>query len=225
VDDVRLENLRAHRLVGRLQVPRQGLDLVPQRLAVDHLPLARHLPALTFQGQMVEVLGRGGLHGELHRVATARDELVGAGRRHHRAIAATVVLGPSVRDDHEVPLDDRDLLRVLGLSRHRREIPRAGRTAPLLRRQLVNLFDHRQLRLFPRPMPASHRRLRNRGFLRLRPFFRGLRKKTALHLRQLLAQALELQLQATGLRVPAQGGDLANQLLHTLVQTVVLFLE
>ena len=89
----------------------------------------------------------------------------------------------------------------------------------------MNQLHHRQLRLLPRAVPATHRRLCRRRLGNLRPLLRGLREKTPLHLRQLLARSLKLQLQSPRLGMPAQGGDLAHQLLHPPVQAIIFFLE
>jgi len=49
------QGLVAQRLVRRLKVSRQGLDLIPERLRLDDQPLARHHPHLALQRQMVGV--------------------------------------------------------------------------------------------------------------------------------------------------------------------------
>ena len=118
----------AQRLVGRLQHGGQGLDLIPERLGLDVQPLAPHHPGLALQRQVIAVLADRDLDRELRSVAPAAH--VGAGREAqrprrgvHTPVARTPVLLALVGDEHEPPLDDGDLVRVLGLPDHRPERP------------------------------------------------------------------------------------------------------
>lgn len=49
MDDGRGQRPPPQRLVTRLQVPRQGLDLIPERVRLHDQPLARHHPHLALQ--------------------------------------------------------------------------------------------------------------------------------------------------------------------------------
>jgi hypothetical protein len=89
----------------------------------------------------------------------------------------------------------------------------------------MNLLHHRQLRLLFRTVTTALRLGTRLGLLRQGTTLRGFRKQLVLHLRQLLAQPFEFLLQTSTFGLPAQRGDLADQVLHPPMQTVVLFLE
>jgi hypothetical protein len=65
-------------------------------------------------------------------------------------------------DHDELPLDDRDLLGVLGLPRHLPQRPAAGRAHAIRLVELVHDIDARQPRLGPGAMAALGRR--GRGY-------------------------------------------------------------
>jgi len=92
------------------------------------------------------------------------DDLDGARRRDHRAVARAPILVTVVMLHRIRQLDGGDPLRVFGLPRHLGEGATARRTRALVKRPLVVHRDDRQRRLRPRPMPRPRwsRRLRGR---------------------------------------------------------------
>ena len=168
----RRQHVLPHRFVRRRQDCRQGVELIPQRLRIDRQPLAVHPPRLALQRQMVQVLVERDLDRERGGVAMAAHigpgrEPQRAGRGVHAAVARAAVLLPLVLDDHELSLEDGNLLAVLRLPLHLLECPAALRAGPVRGIELVHPLDDRQPGLGGRAMAAAGRRrrrgLRHRG--------------------------------------------------------------
>ena len=168
MDHRRGQRLPAQRLVAGLQVPRQRLDLIPERLRLDDQPLARHHPHLALEREMIGVLRDGHAHGKRRRIPAARDQRGRRGRGDHGAVARTPVLLPGVVLDVIRRLHGGDALGRLALPDQLGERPATGRTPTLIRGQLVPDVDDRQGRLLTRPVarprgPRGRRRLRRRA--------------------------------------------------------------
>jgi len=103
-------------LLPAAEDPGQPLDLSPERLRIHDEPLPRHDPDLALQGMVIDALAGGHLDGEIGRIAGSGEELHRAGRRLDAAVAGAAVLLPPLLLEHEPPLDDGYLLRLLELA-------------------------------------------------------------------------------------------------------------
>jgi hypothetical protein len=173
VDDGRLERAPQQRPVGRLQMARQRVQLIPERLRIEVQPLAGHHPHLPFERQMGGVLGDRHADREFRRVAAAGDQRQRRRRRHDRAIAGAAILLPDVVLDLIGELHGRDALSGFGLAGHLLQFAPARRTLALVGRELMADLDRRQRGLWSRTvaglreaLPAGGRRLRPREDLR-----------------------------------------------------------
>jgi hypothetical protein len=140
---------------------RDRVELVPQRLRVDHQAVARHHPHLAFERQMIGVLRHRDADAGFGRIPTTGDHLRRAGRRDHRAVAGAAVLLAPMMLDLVRQLDGRDPLRVFRLAGHFGQRAPARGTGPLIRRQLVaDLHDGQGgLRAWPMARPWRTRQL------------------------------------------------------------------
>jgi hypothetical protein len=162
MDHRRLERAATERGIGGLEVPGDRVELVPQRLGLDHQPFARHHADLAFERQMIKVLRDRHADAEVGRIARPRHHLDRPGGRHDGPVAGTAVLLADVLLELIRQLDRGDALRGFRLSRHLHQLA-ATRGAPaLLRRQLMTDLDNRERGLRARPMARS-RRTRRRG--------------------------------------------------------------
>ena len=157
MDHRRRQRPPAQRLVAGLQMPRQGLDLIPQRLRLDDQALARHHPDLALEREMIGVLRDGHAHGKRRRIPAAGDQRGRRGRGDHGAVARAPVLLPGVVLDVIRRLHRGDALGRLALPDELGERPATGRTPALIRRQLVPHLDDRQGRLLARPVARPRR--------------------------------------------------------------------
>jgi hypothetical protein len=141
MDHGRGERLATQRLVRGLEMPRQRLNLIPERLRLDDQPLARHHPHLALQRQMIGVFRDGHADGKRGRVPTAGDQRGRGGRRDHGAVARAPILLSGVMLDVIRRLHRGDALGRFALACQLGERPAAGRTAALIRGQLVAHLD------------------------------------------------------------------------------------
>jgi hypothetical protein len=163
VDHGRGERAAPQRRVRRLEVTRERLKLIPERLRIDAQALAGHHPHLTFERQMVGILRDRHAHGKLRCVATARNQLYRTGRRHHCAVAGAAVLLTDVPFDLIRHLHAGDPLGGLGLAGHLAQLAAARGTRALLGGEFVSTLDRRQRGLLAWPVPwlrATARRRR-----------------------------------------------------------------
>src|SRR6266568_7287943 len=151
------EYVEVEGLLGTPEDPGEPLDLIPERLRIHDQPLARHGPHLPLQRLMIDVLPGGHLDGEVHRVASAWEELHRARRRLDAAVALAAVLLPLLLRHHEAPLDDGDLLRLLELAGEGSEGLAALRAPQVGVVESEELLHHRQRRLLARTV--AHLRL------------------------------------------------------------------
>jgi len=224
VDERGRKRLGQQRLVALAEVLCQELDLVPQRLAVDDQIVGVVHPHLALERQVVQVLRDGHVHGEVHRVPSALDQLERPGRRHRRAAVLTTVLLPSVLAHDELPLDDGDLFGLLALP-----LPLGQRLTTLgadaIRFiKLVRVLLEGQLRLLAAPVAIARRWRHGRGFLRL-PLFARRAEHVLPQRRHLLLQPHQLQLELLLPVLALELGDLRDQLLQARMQPCILLLE
>ena len=208
------------RLVRRRQHRGRGLELIPQCLGIDRQPLPPHHARLTLQREVVQVLADGDLDRELRRVALAapvgpRRQPLRPRRRLHAAVARAPVLLPHVVEDHKPPLDDGDLLTLLGLAGHLVQEAAAGLARALRRRQLVHDVDDGQGRLGLGAVPAPRRGRRRGGHRRrrLRALLRGRAEEGLFPLGQNLFEGVELPLDGAAILAP-ELTELAGQRLQ-----------
>jgi hypothetical protein len=217
VDDRRRECPAAERLIGRLEITRQGVDLIPERLRLDDEALARHHSHLPFEREVIGVLGDRDTHGKRRCIPAARDQRRRRRRGDHRTVAGAAILLSVVVLDLVRELDRGDPLGRLVLSRHRRERTATGGAVPLIRGQLVVPLDDRQVWLRPRAMPRGggpHRGRRGRRRVRL--------VDLRLDAREILPQR---ELELFGVGQPAQPRELRGQLADLLGETLVLAIQ
>ena len=145
-------------------MPREHVQLIPQRLRLDDEPLARHHPHLAFEGEMVRILRHRDTDGEFGRIPTARCQLRRTGRGHDGAVARAAVLLAQVVFDVIRELDRGHTLRRLVLTRHRRHLAATRGAGALIGGELVANLQTRQGRLRARAVPRTHaaRRLHSR---------------------------------------------------------------
>jgi hypothetical protein len=184
-------------------MPRQRLNLIPQRLRLDDQPLARHHPHLTLQRQMIGVLRDGHADGKRGRVPTAGDQRGRGGRGDDGAVAGAPILLPGVMLDVIRRLHRGDALGRFALACQLGERPAAGRTAALIRGQLVAHLDNRQGGLLARPVARPRRARRGRPGRRRPVENRGAR---------LLQGLLDRQRELRDLGQAAQARELGGQL-------------
>jgi len=229
-DDRGGQHLPVQSLVRRLQYPGEGLDLVPERLRLDGQPLAPHHAGLALQRQMIAILADRDLDRELRGVALAPPigaarEAQRPGRGVHAPVARASILLALVGDEHELPLDDGDLFRVLRLPGHRPEHAAALRARLIRVVEHVHHLDAGQLGLGLGAVPAPGRRRRGRGRLRrTRALLRGGPEERPLSLREQLLQERQLALGRRGV-VAAEAGELVGEGLDLRVECFVLALE
>jgi hypothetical protein len=148
-----------------------------------------------------------------------------AGCRADAAVAGAPVLLPLMLDEHESPLDDGDLLAVLGLPHHLTQRAAALRADPVGRGQLVHHLDGRQLRL--RGPSVSAARCRRRGRLdcgAVRATLRRGAEQRALALREELFQEVEFVLRGEA-AFAAEPREFRGEGLDLGVELLVLALE
>ncbi len=198
-------------------MPRQRLQLIPERLGLDLQPLARHHPDLAFQRQMVGVLRDRHADGKRRRVAPARDHRRRGRRGDHGAVARAAILLPRVALDVIRRLHRGDAVGGFALPGELGERPAAGRAGPLIRRQLVPHLDHGQGRLLAGTVARSRgpRGARQRG--RRRPVEDGRPR--------LLERLLDGERELRDLRQPAQAREFRRQLDVLRDEALILTLE
>ena len=141
------ENAIEKRSGARSEKTGYRLGLVPERLRVDLQPFPRHDPHLAFERDVVEVLRRYHLDGELRCVAASGLQLRWTQRRLNTPVAAAAVLRAAVLDKDEAPLHDGDLFGFLELP-HLLERPAASAADPVRLVELVDFLKGGKLRLF-----------------------------------------------------------------------------
>jgi hypothetical protein len=214
----RRQRLLAQRLVGGLEVPRQRLDLIPQRLRLHDQSLARHHPHLALQRQMVGVLRDCHAHGKGGRVPTARITTGGAGAVTEAPLHAQPVLLSSVLLDAIRRFHAGNALGRLALPDELGRCPATGRTVAVIGRQLVPDLDDRQGRLLARPVARS----RGPRWGRRR---RGGRGPVENRRARLLQRVLDVERELRNLGQPAQPRELGGQLEILGDEPLILALE
>jgi len=136
---------------------RAGAQLVPQRLGIDCQALAGHHPDLSFERQMIGVLRDGHRDAKCRRIAAARQDLRGAGRRHHRAVAPASIFLPHVVLDLIGELDGSDPIGCFHLTGHFQQLAATRGALPIIDGQFVPNLDDRESRLPPRAMTLLRR--------------------------------------------------------------------
>ncbi len=198
-------------------MPRQRLQLIPERLGLDLQPLARHHPDLAFQRQMVGVLRDRHADGEGRRAAPARDLRRLRRRGDHGTVARAAALLPRVALDAIRRLHRGDAVGRLALPGEIGGRPATGRAGPLVRRELMPHLDHGHGRLLARAMarPRRPRGARQRG--RRRPVENGRPR--------LLERLLDGERELRDLREPAPARELRRQLDVLRNEPLILTLE
>jgi hypothetical protein len=123
---------------------RHRVELIPERLRVDVQAFSRHHPHLALEGEMIGVLRDRHAHAKFGRIPAAGEDLGGARRCDHCAIARAPVLLADVMLDLVRQLDRRDPLRVFRLARHLGQLAAARRTGALIGWQLMTNLHDRQ---------------------------------------------------------------------------------
>jgi hypothetical protein len=89
-------------------MPRDRIELIPQRLRIDDEPLTGHHAHLAFERQMIRVLRHGHADAKFRRIAAPGNHLRGSGRCDDRPVARAAILLPDVMLDLIREPDDRD---------------------------------------------------------------------------------------------------------------------
>ena len=207
----------------RLQMPVQGMQLVPEGLRVGREAEARHLPHLACQGQVIGVLRDCHRDGEVHGVAAPGEELRRAERRLDARATPTRVLLALVAHDPEGALDDVDLLGLLVLAGHLAQPAAALGARPVGLIERVDDLDLGELALRARAMAGVRRPLggARRAVVAVRALLGGRAEERPGARLELLPNRRQLELES-GDRVPAPG---ARQLLGERGQPLVEAIE
>jgi hypothetical protein len=133
------------------------VDLIPQRLRIDHQDLARHHPDLPFEREMIGIFRDGDADPKLRGITTARQDLCGAGCRHDGTVTMTAILLADVVLDLIRELDRGDPLGRFDLAHHFLQLAAARRALSIVGLEFVPNLHRRQCRLRPRPVSGLSR--------------------------------------------------------------------
>src|SRR5690606_31721866 len=121
---------------------------------VDDEAIAKHGADLPFERQVVEILRERDCDGEVHRVATAWNDPEGTRRGLDACAAFAVVLLALDLAQHELALDDVDVLGVVALARPLLELASACLAGAISDVEFEGRhLDHFEKRLLPWPVP------------------------------------------------------------------------
>ena len=216
-----IEELGTKPIVRRPKHPREGFDLIVERLGIDDQTLTLHDPDLPLERKVVGVLRDGDGDREREAVAAAGNET----RRKERGLdalaAAAAVLLPDVLLDYELARDDVDLFTLLDLTAHLRKRAVTQDADAVCLGDIVSLFNDAKLFLLARSVSRLWLALLRRRRRLVRAAFGALPEEHPILLLELRLKAFELHLESDAVFALGREESL-RELHHASEQSAIL---